>query len=76
MAGSISDLVATGQNAVQAINNLAQTFASFFPQVTSTSTAVRGSDGTIVYNSSLATAFLAVTTSSGFVGYVPIYPSS
>jgi len=76
MAGSISDLVATGQNMVQAVNNLRLQFASFFPQVTSTSTAARGSVGTITFTSSQAVSFLAVETSSGFIGYVALYPSS
>lgn len=76
MAGSLSDVVATLQGGVQAINRLRVQLESFFPQVTSVSTAARGSLGTITFTSSQATAFLAVETSSGFIGYVPIYPSS
>jgi hypothetical protein len=76
MATSLSDVMASGQNAVRAINGLRAQFASFFPQVTSTSTAVRGSVGAITFDSSLAVSFIAVTTSSGFVGWVPVYGSS
>lgn len=76
MAGSISDLVATAQNAVVAINDLRLQLAATFPQAAAVSTAARGSVGAITYDSSLATAFLAVTTSSGFTGYVALYPSS
>lgn len=76
MAGSLSDILAALQTGVQAINNLRVQLAATFPQATNISTAARASNGTIVYNSSLATGFLAVTTSSGAVVYVPTYPSS
>jgi hypothetical protein len=32
--------------------------------------------GAVTFTSSQSTGFMAVTTSSGFTGYVPIYPSS
>ncbi len=73
---SLDNMVATGQNVVQAINALRIQLASFFPQVTAFSTAVRGSVGTITFTSSQATGFLAVTTSSGAVVYLATYPSS
>lgn len=76
MAGSISDLVATGQNMIQAINNLRVQLSNTFPQATAVSTMARGSVGTITFTSSQSTGFLAVTTSSGFTGYVALYPSS
>jgi hypothetical protein len=63
------------QNGVVAINHLRQQVAATFPRmgaVTSSAPAV----GTVTFTSSQATGFFAVTTSSGFVGYVPIYPSS
>lgn len=76
MPSSLSDVIATLQNGVQALNNLRVQLSTTFPQATSVSTAVRGTDGTITFNSSLATSFLAVTTSSGAVAYVALYPSS
>lgn len=74
--GSISVLVATAQNAVNALYALQRQLQTTFPQATAVSTAVRGSVGTITFDSSQATGFLAVTTSSGFTGYVALYPSS
>lgn len=76
MAASLSDVLAALQNGVVAINSLRTQLAAVFPQATTVSTAARGSAGTITYDSSLATGFLAVTTSSGFTGYVALYPSS
>jgi hypothetical protein len=64
------------QNGVVAINHLRQQVAATFPRMGSVSVAPRGSGGTITFTSSQAVAFMPVTTSSGFVGYVPIYPSS
>ncbi len=76
MAGSLSDILAALQNGVVAINQLSTQLSETFPQATTVSTAARGSVGTITYTSSQATGFLAVTTSSGFTGYVALYPSS
>jgi hypothetical protein len=76
MATGLSDIVAAMQNGVRAVNGLGRQFSTLFPQVTSMSTAVRGSDGTITFDSSLAVSFIAVKTSSGFVGWVPTYLSS
>lgn len=75
MPGSISDIVATGQRVVVAINNLTQQFTQFFPQATAVSTSAP-SAGTITFNSSLANGFLEVTTSSGATFRVALYPSS
>lgn len=76
MAGNISDLIATLQNGVTAIYKLQQQLAATFPQATLVSTAARGSVGSITFSSSQAVGFLSVTTSSGFAGWVAIYPSS
>ncbi len=76
MAVGIADILAGIQNAVVAIGHLRQQIASTFPQATLVSTAVRGSVGVVTFTSSQATGFLAVTTSSGFTGYVALYPSS
>lgn len=73
---SLSDILVAIQDGVVAVGKLQQQIASAFPQSTSVSTASRGSVGTITFTSSQATGFLAVTTSSGFVGWVPLYPSS
>lgn len=76
MAVSLADVMAAVQNGVVAINDLSAALAAVFPQATTVSTAARGTVGTITYTSSQATGFLAVTTSSGFTGYVALYPSS
>ena len=76
MASGLSDILLTLNNGVQALNNVRVALTSFFPQATAVSTAARGSLGTITFTSSQATGFLAVTTSSGFTGYVALYPSS
>lgn len=76
MAGDLSSILAALQNATTAINNLNRQLAATFPQSGTVSVAARGSNGTVVYNSSLATGFLPVTTSSGVIGYVALYPSS
>lgn len=68
---SVSEILSALQNGVEAINNLSATFSSFFPQATSLSTSV--TVGAITYNSSQATAFLIVTTSTGGTYKVPLY---
>ncbi len=76
MAVSLADVLAALQNGVVAINNLAEQIGTTFPQATLVSTAARGSVGSVTFDSSQATGFLAVETSSGFTGYVALYPSS
>lgn len=76
MPASISDILGAIQNAVNAIYAVKTQLATTFPQATTASTATRGSVGTITFTSSQATAFLNVTTSSGFSAWVPLYPSS
>lgn len=76
MAGPFGDIIATLQNGVVALNNVRKQLETTFPQAVAVSTAARGSVGTITFTSSQATGFLAVTTSSGFTGYVALYPSS
>lgn len=75
MPGTIQDMVATGQNVVNAINGLTRQFASFFPQATAVSTSAP-SAGTITFTSSQANGFLEVVTSSGATFRVALYPSS
>ncbi len=76
MPGSFSSILATLQNAVVAINQLSEQIGDTFPQATAVSTVARGSAGAVTFDSSQAIGFLAVTTSSGFTGYVALYPSS
>lgn len=76
MAGSLTDIQATLQTAVLAINRLTKQLSTTFPQAASVSTAVRGTVGSITFTSSQTVGFLSVTTSSGFVGWVALYPSS
>jgi hypothetical protein len=76
MAVSLSDILAALQNGVTALNGLRTQVRATFPQISEFSAAARGSVGAITFTSSQSTGFMAVTTSSGFTGYVPIYPSS
>jgi hypothetical protein len=76
MAGSLTDIQATIQQAVIAINRLAKQVSTTFPQASSASSAVRGSVGSVTFTSSQAIGFFPVTTSSGSVAYVALYPSS
>jgi hypothetical protein len=76
MATSLSDILAALQNGVSAVNRLTREIASTFPQGGTLSDQPRGSDGTITFDSSMASGFLAVTTSSGAVVYLATYPSS
>jgi hypothetical protein len=76
MAVSLSDILSALQNGVTAINGLRTQVRATFPQISEFSAAARGSVGAITFASSQSTGFMAVTTSSGFTGYVPIYPSS
>lgn len=76
MAISLGDIHAAMLNGVDAINRLRSQIATTFPQATTVSTAARGSVGTITFTSSQAVGFMAVETSSGFTGYVALYPSS
>jgi hypothetical protein len=76
MAAGLTNVVASLQNGVQAINNLRVQLTAFFPRITGTSSAPPSTVGAITFDSSLAVGFLQVTTSSGFSGWVPIYTSS
>jgi hypothetical protein len=76
MAPGLGDVLITLQNGVTAIYTLRQQLRQAFPQATLVSTAVRDSTGTILFDPTLAVGFMSVTTSSGFVGWVPVYPSS
>jgi hypothetical protein len=76
MAISLSDILASLQNGTTAINGLSKQVKTTFPQRGEFSTAARGSLGAVTLNASQATGFIPVTTSSGFTGYVAIYPSS
>jgi hypothetical protein len=76
MAASLSDIVAALQNGVSAVNRLARQIARTFPGAGATVTSSAPGVGDITFDSSLAVGFLAVTTSSGAVAYVALYPSS
>ena len=76
MAISLSDILASLQNGVTAINGLRTQVRTTFPQRGEFSTAARGSLGAVTLDASQAIGFMPVTTSSGFIGYVAIYPSS
>lgn len=76
MAASLADILASLDNGVRAINNLRSQLGAIFPGVTAVSTAVRGSVGTITFNSSQATGFISVLSASGATYYLATYPSS
>lgn len=72
MAASLTELLASLQNGVTAINNLTSQIATTFPQASALSTTAP-STGSIVFISSEAKSFLTVTTSSGATYYVALY---
>jgi hypothetical protein len=74
MAISLSDILASLQNGAVAVNNLSRQVKTTFPQRGEFSNTV--ATGAVSFDSSAAIGFIGVTTSSGYVGYVPIYPSS
>jgi hypothetical protein len=74
MAISLSDILASLQNGVTAINGLSRQVATTFPQRGTFSNTV--ATGAVDFDSSAAIGFMPVTTSSGFTGYVALYPSS
>jgi hypothetical protein len=76
MAISLGDVLASLQNGAVAVNGLTRQVRATFPQRGEFSTAARGSLGAVTLNASQATGFMPVTTSSGYVGYVALYPSS
>lgn len=71
MAASLSDLLGTMQQGVQAINNLITQIKNTFPQVSATSTSA--TTGGISYNSSQPALFLSVVTSSGGTYKIPMF---
>jgi len=64
----------TLQNGVTAINNLASTVKSVFPQLSGNSTSAPASTGAITFTSSEALGFQLVTLSSGVTVKFPYYP--
>jgi hypothetical protein len=76
MAISLSDILASLQNGATAVNGLSKQVRATFPQISDFSAAARGSVGAVTFTSSQAIGFMPVTTSSGFTGYVALFPSS
>ena len=76
MAISLSDILASLQNGATAVNSLSKQVAATFPRQGTFSAAARGSLGGVTLDASQALGFMPVTTSSGYVGYVALYPSS
>jgi predicted DNA-binding transcriptional regulator YafY len=73
MAVGLSELLASMQQGVQAINNLITQIKTTFPQATTSSTTAPSVVGTITYTSSQATGFLLVALSSGVTVKFPYY---
>lgn len=69
---SLTDLLATMQNGVAAINELNTTLQTIFPQATAYSTTA-ATAGTITFTSSQATGFISIVTSSGATLKVAVY---
>lgn len=76
MAASLSDILASLQNGVQAINALSAQLREAFPPITDLSTSVLPTGGTLSFVSSQAQAFGLVQTSSGGSYRIALYPSS
>jgi hypothetical protein len=74
MATSLADILAALQNGVTAIQTLTQQISVTFPQATGVSTTAPSSVGSITFTSSEASAFLTVTTSSGHLYHIALYP--
>ena len=75
MAISLSDILAALQHGVQAINGLRTQVRATFPHISEFSITPPSAGG-VSFASSQATAFMPITTSSGFTGYVALFPSS
>ncbi len=71
MSASLTDLLTSLQQGVQAINNLASQIAETFPQASALSTSA--TSGTATLTSSQPATFLTVTTSSGATFKVALY---
>jgi len=71
MATSLTDLLQSLQQGVQAINDLSVVIKNTFPQAGALSTSA--TTGTATLTSSQPAAFLAVVTSSGGTYKTPLY---
>lgn len=76
MAISLSDVLSALQHGAVAVNGLSQQVAITFPKMGEFSAEPRGSLGGVTLDPSRAIGFMPVTTSSGYTGYVALYPSS
>lgn len=70
---SLSDILQTLQQGVQAINGLIVQIRTTFPQATTSSTTAPSVAGPITFTSSQATGFLLVALSSGVTVKFPYY---
>ena len=73
---SLTDILTSIQQGVQAVNNLAIQMRNSFPQATASSSTVNGAGSTgptVTFNSSQAAAFQTVVTSSGATYKSPLY---
>lgn len=71
MATSLTDLLQSLQQGVQALNNLTTVIQTTFPQAGALSTSA--TTGTATLTSSQPAAFLTVVTSSGGTYKVPLF---
>lgn len=71
MAASLTDLLGSMQQGVQALNNLITQIKTTFPQVSALSTSA--TTGSATLTSSQPAAFLTVITSSGGTYKTPLY---
>jgi hypothetical protein len=76
MAVSVGDIFSALQNGTQAVNGLTKQVRAIFPLAAELSVSARSTIGAVTFDSSAAVGLIAVTTSSGFIGWIPFYPSS
>jgi hypothetical protein len=76
MATSLSEILYALQNGVRAINELKDVLSATSLMSMSAQTTTQSNSGTLVYNSSLASAFATIVTSSGGTYRIALLPSS
>ena len=71
---SITDILSALQNGVTGINSLNKTLGAVFPGATTLGVTAPSSTGnTLTFLSSQPKGWMAITTSSGYAGYIAVY---
>lgn len=71
MAGTLTDIFTAIQNGVNALNKVAKSISTSFPQVTGTSSTA--TVGTLTFNSSQPAGFITFVSTSGTTFKSPYY---